>query len=149
RADRAVNPTLVFNETYANFVAAGTDTIHRINLNLPSVDATTMSGSISTSRTAINVSGAAQNFQVQVTQPAGVSIVVGNNNHELRVAKDGTLTFPITISAPTVANGQYFGAIRLVSNKGANSVYIPVAFVKKQGNVTLSNSCSPTSFASA
>ena len=149
RADRAVNPTLVFNETYQHFVAAGTDTIHRIDLNLPSVDATTMSGSISTTRTAINVSGAAQNLTVQVTQPAGVTITVGNNNHQLRVAKDASITFPITISAPTVANGQYFGAIRLVSNKGGNSVYIPVAFVKKQGNVTLSTSCSPTSFASA
>jgi len=147
RADRAVNPTLVFNETYAHFVAAGTDTIHPIDLNLPSVDATTMSGSISTTRTAMNVSGAGQNFQVQVTQPAGVSIVVGNNNHELRVARDASLTFPITISAPAVANGQYFGSIRLVPNKGGNSVYIPVAFVKKQGNVTLSNTCAPTSFA--
>src|SRR4051795_11029430 len=40
RADRAVNPTLVFNETYANFVAAGSDPIHRIDLNIPSIDAT-------------------------------------------------------------------------------------------------------------
>ena len=44
RADRAVNPTLVFNETYAHFVAAGSDTLHRIDLNIPSVDATTMTG---------------------------------------------------------------------------------------------------------
>ena len=36
RADRAVNPTLVFNETYANMVAAGSDTLHRIDLNIPS-----------------------------------------------------------------------------------------------------------------
>src|SRR5258705_7214007 len=57
RADRAVNPTLVFNETYSDFVAAGSDTLHRIDLNLASVDATTMSGSITTHRTAINVSG--------------------------------------------------------------------------------------------
>jgi subtilisin family serine protease len=147
RADRAVNPTLVFNETYANFVAAGTDTIHRIDLNIPSVDATTMSGSVTTQRTAINVSGAAQTLQVQITQPAGVTITVGNKNHDLHIANRGTLTFPITISAPTVANGQYFGAIRLVPQNGANSVYIPVAFVKKQGNVTLSNTCSPGSFA--
>ena len=41
RADRAVNPTLVFNETYADFVAAGTDPLHRIDLNLASIDATT------------------------------------------------------------------------------------------------------------
>lgn len=147
QADRAVNPTLVFNETYANFVAAGTDTIHRIDLNIPSIDATTMSGSITTHRTAMNVSGAVQSLQVQVTQPAGVKITVGNKNNDLRIANGGTLTFPITISAPTVANGQYFGAIRLVPKNGGNSVYMPVAFVKKQGNVTLSNTCSPDSFA--
>ena len=46
RADRAVNPTLVFNETYADFVAAGSDTLHRIDLNIASIDATTMAGSI-------------------------------------------------------------------------------------------------------
>ena len=56
RADRAVKPTFVLNETYANFVAAGTDTIHRIHLNIPSIDATTMSGQITAKRTVINVS---------------------------------------------------------------------------------------------
>src|SRR5262249_1930999 len=83
RAARAVNRTLVFNETYAHFVAAGSDTLHRIDLNIPSVDATTMSGEITTQRTAMNVSGASQNMQVQITEPAGVDITVGNNNHDL------------------------------------------------------------------
>ena len=149
RADRAVNPMLVFNETYANMVAAGSDTLHRIDLNIPSIDATTMSGSISTHRTAINVSGKKQVLDVQVTAPAGVTITVGNNNHNLQIDKDGTLTFPISIDAPTVANGQYQGRIDLVPNNGsgANKVTIPVAFVKQQGAVTLSNSCSPLSFA--
>ena len=57
RADRAVNPTLVFNETYANMVAAGSDPLHRIDLNIASIDATTFTGSVTTTRTAINVSG--------------------------------------------------------------------------------------------
>jgi hypothetical protein len=146
RADRAVDPTLVFNETYADYVAAGTDTIHRVDLNLPSIDATTMPGTLTTQRTAINVSGQNQNMAVQVTAPAGVSITVGNNNHDLHVNKGDSVTFPITISAPTVANGQYFGSIRLTPSKGGNPVYMPVAFVKTQGSVTLSSSCSPTSF---
>jgi subtilisin family serine protease len=145
RADRAVNPTLVFNETYANMVAAGTDPLHRIDLNIPSIDATTMSGSISTSRTAINVSGKNQTLDVNVTQPAGVTITV-NDGHAIHVAKGGSVTFPVTISAPSVANGQYQGRINLVPRKGANRVTIPVAFVKQQGAVTLSNTCSPLSF---
>ena len=147
RADRAVNPTLVFDETYADFVAAGTDTLHRIDLNLPSVDATTMSGSVTTHRTAINVSGRSQNLRVEITQPDGVTITVGNDNHHLHVPKNGSLTFPITISAPSVADGQYFGRIDLVPKHGGTTVTIPVAFVKQQGVVTLSSTCSPTSFA--
>ena len=147
RADRAVNPTLTFNETYANMVAAGADTLHRIDLNIASIDATTMGGSVTTHRTAQNVSGVHQNMQVVITQPAGVTITVGNNNHDLHIAKNGSLTFPITISAPSVANGQYQGRIDLVPRGGGNKVTIPVAFVKQQGSVSLTNSCSPTSFA--
>jgi subtilisin family serine protease len=145
RADRAVNPTLVFDETYANFVAAGSDPLHRIDLNIPSVDATTMTGTITTHRTAVNVSGHKQVLAVQVTAPAGVTITVGNHNRNLKIPKDGTLSIPITISAPTVAPGQYFGSIRLVPQSGANAVFMPVAFVRKQGVVTLSHTCSPTS----
>ena len=99
RADRAVNPTLVFNETYADMVAAGSDTLHRIDLNIPSIDATTMGGSISTHRTAINVSGKNQTLDVNVTQPAGVTITV-NDGHAIHVAKGASVTFPVTISAP-------------------------------------------------
>jgi subtilisin family serine protease len=145
QVDRAVNPTLVFNETYAHFVAAGTDTLDRVDLNIPSIDATTFSGDLVTSRTAINVSGASQNMAVQITEPAGVDIEVGNNNHDLHIAKDASLTFPIEISAPDIANGQYFARINLVSAKGSNTVTIPVAFVKKQGTVSLTNTCSPLS----
>jgi hypothetical protein len=145
QADRAVNPTLVFNETYADFVAAGTNTIHRVDLNIPSIDATTFSGDLVTERTAINVSSKKQNLAVQITEPAGVTITVGNKNHDLHIAKGGTLTFPIEISAPDVANGQYFARINLVPASGANQVTIPVAFVKRQGTVSLSNTCSPLS----
>ena len=148
RADRAVNPTLVFNETYADFVAAGSDVLHRVNLNIPSVDATTFTGDLVTNRTAINVSGASQNLAVSISEPAGVTILVGNNNHDLHVAKNATVTFPIEISAPDVANGQYQGRITLTPAKGGNAVTIPVAFVKTQGVVGLTNTCSPSSFAS-
>ncbi len=79
RADRAVNPTLVFNETYADFVAAGSDPLHRIDLNIPSIDATTMSGQITTQRTATNVSGQeGQTWMSRSREPAGVDITVGD-----------------------------------------------------------------------
>ena len=57
-----------------------------------------------------------------------------------------SVTFPITISAPDVANGQYQGRINLVPRNGGNTVTMPVAFVKKSGTVTVTNTCSPLSF---
>jgi Subtilase family/PA domain/Fibronectin type-III domain len=149
QVDRAVNPTLVFNETYSDFVAAGTDTIDRVDLNIPSIDATTFSGDLVTHRTAINVSGHKQNLAVPITQPAGVTITVGNKNHDLHIGKGATKTFTIDISAPDIANGQYFARINLVPASGANTVTIPVAFVKKQGTVSLTNTCSLLSFLAA
>jgi subtilisin family serine protease len=150
RADRAVNPTLVFNETFADFVAAGTDPLHRIDLNLPSVDAPTFLGSITTQRTAINVTGQNQVLKVSTVAPAGATITVGTNNGNLSVKAGGSITFPITINGPTLASGQYFGRITLDPQKpGATTVTIPVAFVKKSGTagaVGLTHSCAPTTF---
>jgi subtilisin family serine protease len=146
RANRAVNPSVVFNETYADFVAAGSDTLHRIDLNIASIDATTMSGFIATERTAINVSGSTLKLAVNITEPPGVDIVVGNKNHDLSLSPSGSLTFPITISAPDVANGQYQARINLTPKGGGTNVTIPVAFRKTQGQVSLTHTCSPTSF---
>jgi hypothetical protein len=156
RADRAVDPTLVFDENFADFVAAGSNPLHRIDLNIPSIDATTMTGEITTKRTALNVSGQDTALAVSVASPAGAQIIVSNNapgpkgpgasSKNLGVAAGGALTFWVTISAPELANGQYFGRITL-SPKGGNPVTIPVAFVKKQGAVTLTNTCALPTFA--
>jgi hypothetical protein len=143
--NRAVAPTLVFNETYADFVAAGTDQIHRADLNIPSIDATTFSGELTTHRTAINVAGKKVTLNVKITQPAGVKVTVGSANKPLAFLKNAHKTFPITISAPDVTNGQYFARINLVPVGGGTPVTIPIAFVKQQGTVSLSNTCSPLS----
>lgn len=73
---------------------------------------------------------------------ASAPISVGKNSKSLFVEAGAEITFPITISAPTLANGQYFGRITLdPQKKGANSVTIPVAFFKRQGAVTLTHAC--------
>jgi len=154
RANLAVNPTVVFNETYADFVAAGSDTLHRIDLNLASIDATTMPGTITTMRTATNVSGKAQTLDVTTAAPAGASIIISKvvpgpsgpvSVAKLNVPNNGSTTFWVTIKAPALANGQYFGRITLTPEAtGYNPVTIPVAFVKTQGAVTLAHSCAPT-----
>jgi hypothetical protein len=76
RADLAVNPTLVFDETYEDFVSSATEPLSRIDLNLASVDAPTMTGLIITKRTAINVSDKDQELEVNVEAPAGAEIIV-------------------------------------------------------------------------
>ena len=157
RANLAVNPTLVFNETYADFVAAGSDPLHRIDLNLASIDATTMPGMITTKRTAINVSGKAQVLAISTQAPVGVDIIIsthqpgpkgpGNGVAKLNVGKNKSVSFWVTISAPTLASGQYFGRISLTPQAaGSNPLTIPVAFVRTQGGVTLSHTCAPTTF---
>jgi hypothetical protein len=143
----AVDPTLVFNETTANFLASATDPLHRIDLNLASIDATTMTGEVTTKRTARNVSNKNQTFDIKITQPAGVTITVGDKNKALKIDKGASLTIPITISAPAVADGQYFARINLIPRSGDKSVTIPVAFVRKQGAVSMTHTCAPTTFA--
>jgi subtilisin family serine protease len=145
RVNRAVNPSLVFNETFANYVASAGDPLGRVNLNLPSVDATTMSGMLTTTRTARNVSGVAQKLRVSIDQPASGTITVGDKNKDISVGAGGTVTFSITISAPYAADGQYFGRIYLTPKSGGNAVTLPVAFLKRQGAVALSQTCAPTS----
>jgi subtilisin family serine protease len=78
RADLAVNPTLVFDETYDDFVSSATTPLSRIDLNIASVNAPTMSGLITTKRTATNVSGKDQDLEISVEAPAGVAILVSD-----------------------------------------------------------------------
>ncbi len=147
RVNRAVDPTLVFDETYADFVASAADPLHRIDLNIASVDAPTMTGSIKTWRTALNVSGRDQELDVKTDAPDGASITVGRSNKNIHVKKGHKVTFSITIKAPTLPDGQYFGRITLdPKKKGENSVTIPVAFFKRQGIVTMTHTCDTNTF---
>src|SRR5262249_326194 len=138
RADRAVNPTLVFDENTADYVASASDPLHRIDLNLPSIDAPTMTGSLTTSRPAINCRGKPQNMGVEAQTAPGVRISVseqppGTNgpksSNSITFPKTGTTTFWVTISATSLPDGQYFARLTLDPHKlGANSVVIPIAF---------------------
>ena len=156
RANRALYATIVFDETYANFVASASNPLRRIDLNLPSVNAPTMSGLITTMRTAINVSGKGQQLEVTTEAAPGVQIFVSDKppgpngpkaDSRIHLDKGATADIWISISAPEVPSGQYFAWITLDPKKvGYASATIPVAFVKRQGIVTLSQTCSPTTF---
>ena len=146
RADRAVNPTLVFDETYANFVAAGSDPLHRIDLNLASIDATTMTGQhlddahgdqrLRQEPDARRLRHAARRRDDHRRQRARpLHVAVGRLGHVPdHDQRSGRGERPVP------------GRINLVPRNGGNTVTMPVAFVKKQGAVTLTNTCSPLSF---
>ena len=138
RANRAVNPTLTFDVPAEDYYLSTTDARGRVNLNLPSVDAPVMPGQLTTTRSGVNVSGETQTFTATTTVPNGARIRVNSPNWT--VAPGGTLQLRITIIGADLPEGQYFGSITLVPSSG-NQVFIPVAFVRTQGKVQLSNAC--------
>ncbi len=146
RVDKAVHPTLVFNETFENFVSSIGVALDRVNLNIPSVDATTMPGTLTTFREARNVTGVDQQFDALIQSPPGATITVQKDN-TFGVPAGQRRRLSITISAPTLDDGQYFGRVTLDPKKdGYNDVTIPIAFFKKQGTISLKHTCSPTTF---
>ena len=139
---KAGDPGLTFNETAVNYAAAAGDPLNRIDLNTPSVNAPTMPGVISTVRRVRNVTNSTVNYTVSTQSPAGTSISVQPNRFSLPPGNE--LALNITISAPSVPQGQYFGRINLDRRESPRDLHLPVAFFKQQGDVTLAQSCDPS-----
>jgi subtilisin family serine protease len=139
---RAGDPGLAFDETAANYAAAAGNPAARIDLNTPSVNAPTMPGVISTTRTARNVTNQTLNYTVGTQSPVGTSISVRPSRFSLPPGQQVTLD--ITISAPSVPQGQYFGRINLDRRDSPRDLHLPVAFFKRQSIVTLAQSCDPS-----
>jgi subtilisin family serine protease len=140
---KAGDPGLTFDETAADYAGGAATPLDRIDLNTPSVNAPTMPGVISTTRTAKNVSDKTVVYRTSAQSPAGTTISVSPRTFDLDPGQQATLQ--ITISAPAVAQGQYFGRIDLNQLNGPRDLHLPVAFFKRQGIVTLSQSCDPSS----
>ena len=143
RANRAASPTITFDVTAAQYLASATDPLNRIHLNLPSINAPTMPGLVTTSRSFKNVTGTQQPLKVSATSSSGTSIDVQPTT--VTVGAGETATIDITIDATSASDGQYFGQITLDPNKpGYNDAVLPVAFRKGQGQTSLVHSCTPT-----
>ena len=139
------NPGLTFDETADNMALLGGDKVHAIDLNLPSIDAPIMPGSVTTVRTAKNVTDRSQTYEVSTKAPAQSSITVSPRRFTVRPGQSVDLTITITSTAPT---GQYFGEVRLSPDRDSlPRLHLPVAFVPQQADVNLTSSCSPTSIA--
>lgn len=138
---KAGNPGLTFDETAERMFALGSELPTAVHLNLPSVNAPVMPGTITTVRTAKNVTGKTQTYTVQVTSPAKSKITVSPNTFTVKAGKSVDLKITIT---STAATGQYFGEIRLdPAAASLPTLHLPVGFVPQQGDVSLTSTCAP------
>ncbi|MGZ4693547.1 MAG: S8 family serine peptidase [Acidimicrobiales bacterium] len=136
---RAGSPPIVFDETAANMFALGPDPLTALDINSPSINVPTMPGTVTVTRTATNVSSQPFSFDVSTTAPAGSTIKVSPAKGRIPPGASQALQVTITSNAPT---GQYFGQIDLTSK--STDLHLPVAFFNQQGNVTLTQSCDPS-----
>jgi hypothetical protein len=142
---RAGDPGLTFDQPPAGFAAAVTDALHGVDLNLPSVDMPVMPGRLVTTRTARNVSGRQLRYRASAEAPAGTTIRVAPRT--FGVAPGAAVRLRIEVSAPAAAAGQYLGTVRLDQRHGPRDLHLPVAFARRQGDVTLDQHCSPATVA--
>jgi subtilisin family serine protease len=127
RIDVAANPGLTFDETAARMRSLGNSATNARQLNIPSVNVPSLSGSsVTVPRTARNVTASTQTYRVEVTVPSGSTITVSATS--FTVAANGTVTLNITVRA--TRRGQFFGEVRLVPSTGSGlpTLHLPVVF---------------------
>jgi subtilisin family serine protease len=142
RANRALSPVVTFNVHADDYYASASDPQGRLHLNLPSVYANPMPGAIQTTRTMSNQTNQDQPFTVRTSASASVSISVSPAQGSVPVG--GSTELAITISAPSVADGTYFGQITVDFRKSGIDTVLPVAMNKSQNAVALTHTCEPT-----
>jgi subtilisin family serine protease len=138
---KAGGPGLTLDESAARMFALGNDPLNAVHLNLPSVNIPVLPGRVTTTRTVKNVTGQSQGYKVTTTAPASSKITVFPST--FTVPAGGSQILKITVSS-SAAEGQYFGEIKLDANRaGLPDLHLPVAFVPKQGSVSLAQNCAP------
>lgn len=141
RADRAVKPSVTFDVKAADYVASATDPLHRVDLNLPSVQVNPLPGAVTTTRAAKNVTGRTQSFTVRTTAADGLKITVTPQRFTLKPGKSQKLT--ILLDGTATTEGWHSGQITLKTSGSSNAV-LPVAVKTGAAEVTLDQSCTPT-----
>jgi Subtilase family/Fibronectin type-III domain/PA domain len=138
---KAGGAAIVFDETTQRLFDLGQDPVTAIDANLPSINVPTMPGTVKVHRTATNVTNRNFVYAVTTTAPAGSRIIVSPSRGRIRPGQSQRFEITITSKAPS---GQYFGQIRF-SSQGSPAAHLPVAFFNRQGDVTLTQNCNPSS----
>jgi subtilase family protein/PA domain-containing protein/fibronectin type III domain protein len=143
RIGSADDSPLTIDATAHDMFLMANNPITAINVNLPSINAPVMPGRIETTREVKNVSGQRQRFDVSTLGGPDTKITVTPDRFTINNNQTQVLRIKIESSAPDGV--QQFATIKIDGNKPGPVVHLPVAFVHKQGNVNLSQSCWQTS----
>ena len=140
---KAGDAAIVFEDSAQNMFDLGQSEVSALDVNLPSINVPTMPGTVTVTRTATNVTSSDYKFDASTVAPAGSKIKISPDHGKIRPGKSQTFKVTITSNAPT---GQYFGQINFDSKKSPD-LHLPVAFFNQQGDVTLTQTCDPTTIA--
>jgi hypothetical protein len=138
---------LSFEESAEHFADMAGSPTDAVNLNLPSVDVPTMPGTVTVTRTVKNVSDQTMLYVTSATAPEGTTIRVTPRFLVVRPGQTADFKVKITAAVGTDEH-QYFGRVELEPLFSSAPIqHLPVAFNAKQGGVSLTQSCDPTSVA--
>ena len=143
RVDTAVAAVVTISETPEGFLASAGSPKDRVDLNLPSVQANPLPGSLTTYRTLQNVTSKAQKFKVSTTGTNGLKVTV--SPREVAVPPRGTRRIAITIDGTAAPDGWSFGQITLTPDeRRVPKVVLPVAAKVADAAVPMTHTCAPT-----
>ncbi len=132
---------ITISDTAANMAALSADPLHAIDLNIPSINAPTMPGRVTTTRTVTNVSGKTLRVSPSAKVPADTAITFWPRGATIKAGRSAS--FRITIESTAPVGTQQFATVWFRTNRGSS--HVPVAFVPKQGSVALTQSCDAAS----
>ncbi len=137
---RAIHAPITISDSAANMAALTGDLVHAIDLNIPSINAPTMPGRVTTTRTVTNVTSRPLRVSAGATAPAGTKISFTPRARTIPAGGSGS--FEITIDSTASTGSQQFATVKFNTPRG--TAHLPVAFVPRQGSVSLSQSCDAT-----
>lgn len=143
RVNTAVAEGVTLDESAADYAAAAADVLDRVDLNVPSIQANPLPGTLTTRRTFTNSTTKDQPYKVSTSATNGLRVTVSPTSFS--VPAGGTFTVSVTLDGTAAGPGWGFGSIRLTSTAGkVVGATIPVAASRGDGAVAMTHSCAPT-----
>ncbi len=143
RVDTAVAAVVTISETPDGFLASAGSPKDRVDLNLPSIQASPLPGSLTTYRTLQNVTSKAQKFRVRATGTNGLKVTV--SPREVAVPPRSTRRIAVTLDGTAAPDGWSFGQVTLTPDeRRAPKVVLPVAARVADAEVPMTHTCTPT-----